>query len=248
MNNKILHWVKLSSIIFALSTLFASCSNEWDHASQPDVGGNLQFVVSDFPAFGENPQTRASSLGTPDEGKTAWVEGDVITVRFISEYFNEQTATLTYDGSAWTSSASFTYIENETPTVTAVYNPSATPGMGEYLTTDCTVADNKLNISFANATRTYSRLRIVAAAEQTLTVTTTGFTPAGGDEVPESYTLTADDKGSAYLYGTFAENGTVTVYAEDGETELVSHTFTTATEAGKSYALDAREKEEDLEN
>ena len=34
----------------------ASCCNE-----QPVENGTLQFVVGDFPAFGEDPQTRASS-------------------------------------------------------------------------------------------------------------------------------------------------------------------------------------------
>ena len=234
-------------ILMAVALLaMASCSNEWDHASQPVAGGNLQFVVSDFPAFGEDPQTRASSLGTPDEGKTAWAEDDVITVTFISDYYGTQTATLTYNGTAWTSVGTLSYLKTETPTVTAVYNPCAeTPGLGEYLvTTDYTIADNTLNISFTNAIRTYSRLRIAGLANQTLTVTTTDFTPAGpeGATVPESYTLTTDDKGNAYLYGIFAEGATVSV--KQGDVTLKDYTFTAeknpnGTEPGKSYALQA---------
>ena len=48
----------------------ASCSNELDETLQPANNGTLQFVVGDFPAFGESGQTRA--IGTQDEGKTAW--------------------------------------------------------------------------------------------------------------------------------------------------------------------------------
>lgn len=222
----------------------ASCSQELDDTLQPVENGTLQFVVSDFPAFDENPQTRASSLGTPDGGKTAWAEGDVITVTFISDYYGTQTATLTYNGSAWTSSSTLSYLKTETPTATAVYNPSTTSGLGEYLTTtDCTIADNTLSISFANAVRTYSRLRIVAEAEQELTVTVTDFTPADGGTASDSYSLTTDGNGNAYLYGTFAADGSVTV--KNGETVLADkYTFTTATEAGKSYVLYAGKKTE----
>ena len=70
MRNNIFNWMKLSSFIFALSSLFASCSNELDEALQPANNGTLQFVVGDFPAFGEGTQTRA--IGTQDEGKTEW--------------------------------------------------------------------------------------------------------------------------------------------------------------------------------
>ena len=243
--NNILNWIKLSSFIFALSSLFASCSNELDEALQPANNGTLQFVVSDFPAFGEEPQTRASSLGTPDTGKTAWETNDKITVIFTSEYYGEQTATLTYNGSAWTSSGTLSYLENEIPVVSAVYNPCAdTPGLGEYLTTtDCTLANNALSINFEDATRTYSRLRISTLADLPLAVTTTGFTPAGAEEAGEhSYTITADKKGNAYLYGTFAAGASVTVTS--GDMTMAKYTFDSAeyengTVNEMSYALQA---------
>jgi hypothetical protein len=81
-------------------------------------------------------------------------------------------------------------------------------------------------------------------ANQTLTVTTTDFTPAGATSVAtEPYTLTADDKGNAYLYGIFAEGATVNV--KKGDVTLKDYTFTAeknpnGTEHNKSYALDAR--------
>ena len=238
---KIYQYILLAVAVVAT----ASCSNELDEALQPVENGTLQFVVGDFPAFGEEPQTRASSLGTPDVGKTAWETNDEITVIFTSEYYGEQTATLTYNGSAWTSSGTLSYHENEIPVVTAVYNPCAdTPGLGEFLvTTDYTIADNALSINFKDATRTYSRLRIATLADLSLAVTTTGFTPAGAEEAGEhSYTITADKKGNAYLYGTFAEGATVSV--KQGDVTLKDYTFTAeknpnGTEQGKSYALQA---------
>ena len=223
----------------------ASCSNELDDTLQPVENGTLQFVVGDFPVFGEDLQTRASSLGTPDAGKTAWETNDEIMVILTSDYFGEQTATLTYgEDGTWTSSGTLSYLKTERPTVMAVYTSSDMPGLGEYLiTTDCTLADNALSINFEDATRTYSRLRIATLADLPLTVTTTGFTPAGAEEAGEhSYTITADKKGNAYLYGTFAEGATVSV--KQGDVTLKDYTFTAeknpnGTEQGKSYALQA---------
>lgn len=223
----------------------ASCSNELDEALQPVENGTLQFVVGDFPAFGEEPQTRASSFGTPDAGKTAWETNDEIMVILTSDYYGEQTATLTYgEDGTWAPSGTLSYLKTERPTVMAVYTSSDTPGLGEYLiTTDCTLADNALSINFEGATRTYSRLRIATLADLSLAVTTTGFTPAGAEEAGEHfYTLTADKKGNAYLYGTFAEGATVSV--KQGDVTLKDYTFTAeknpnGTEPGKSYALQA---------
>ena len=223
----------------------ASCSNELDDTLQPVENGTLQFVVGDFPAFGEDPQTRASSLGTPDAGKTAWETNDEIMVILTSDYFGEQTATLTYgEDGTWAPSGTLSYLKTERPTVMAVYTSSDTPGLGEYLiTTDCTLADNALSINFEDATRTYSRLRIATLADLPLTVTTTGFTPAGAEEAGEhSYTITADKKGNAYLYGTFAAGASVTVTS--GDMTMAKYTFDSAeyengTVNEMSYALQA---------
>ena len=223
----------------------ASCSNELDDTLQPVENGTLQFVVGDFPAFGEDPQTRASSLGTPDAGKTAWETNDEIMVILTSDYYGEQTATLTYgEDGTWAPSGTLSYLKTERPTVMAVYTSSDTPGLGEYLiTTDCTLADNALSINFEDATRTYSRLRIVTLADLSLAVTTTGFTPAGAEEAGEhSYTITADKKGNAYLYGTFAAGASVTVTS--GDMTMAKYTFDSAeyengTVNEMSYALQA---------
>ena len=236
----------------------ASCSNDIDETLQPAGNGAIQFVVSDFPAFGESGLTRV--VGTQDEGKTAWADGDKILVHLYSQKFGDQAATLTFDAESntWESDdASLNYLENETPTITAVYAPDCEIksdetigllegkkyGEAEYIPAKTSISGNTLDIRFESG-RTYSRLRIAAMPEATLTVTTDGFTPAGAtSEATGAYTLTADEKGNAYLYGTFAEDATVSV--KQGDITLKDYTFTAdknpnGTEHNKSYALDAR--------
>ena len=99
----------------------ASCSNELDEALQPANNGSLQFVVSDVPMFGEGTQTRV--IGTQDEGKTAWENGDQILVTLTSQKYGEQAVALTYNGSSWSTEASLSYLDNETPAVSAIYAP-----------------------------------------------------------------------------------------------------------------------------
>ena len=249
--NNILNWIKLSSFIFALSSLFASCSNDIDETLQPAGNGAIQFVVSDFPAFGESGPTRA--IGTQDEGKTAWENGDQIIVTLISQKYGEQTVALTYNGSSWSTEASLSYLENETPNVSVFYAPcyevteegtiqlrsGMQLGMTEYLSGNYEIENGIMTITFEGAIRTYSRLRIATMPEATLTVTTTDLTPAGAtSEATEAYTLTADEKGNAYLYGVFAEGATVSV--KKGSVTLTDYTFKQDTEANTSYALDAR--------
>ena len=233
----------------------ASCSNELDDTLQPVENGTLQFVVSDFPAFGEGVQTRA--IGTQDEGKTEWVNGDQIIVTLTSQKYGEQAAALTYNGSSWSTEASLSYLENETPSVSVFYAPcyevteegtmqlrsGMQLGMTEYLSGNYEIENGIMTITFEGAIRTYSRLRIATMPEATLTVTTTDFTPAGATSVAtEPYTLTTDEKGNAYLYGIFAEGATVNV--KQGDITLKDYTFTAeknsnGTEYNKSYALDA---------
>ena len=227
----------------------ASCSNELDEVLQPAGNGTLQFVVGDFPMFGEGTQTRV--IGTQDEGKTAWEEDDQIIVTLTSKKFGAQSAVLTYNGTSWSTAVSFLYLDNETPAVSAIYAPcyevtedgvmklksGMQLGMAEYIPADCSIANGSISINFTGVKRTYSRLRIAADAGQKLAVTTTGFTPAGATEVATAaYTLTTDTNGNAFLYGVFAEGATVTV--KKGTVTLTDYTFKQDTEANTSYALD----------
>ena len=197
------------------------------------------------------------AIGTQDVGKTAWEEGDRIIVTFTSPSFGTQFGILTYEAAVWSTDVIFSYLEGETPTVSAMYAPcydvvdgnmqlkdGMQLGMTEYILAACSVTDGILNISFDGAIRNYSRLRIFALPGQTLTVTTTDFTPAGATKAAtEAYTLTADENGNVYLYGTFAEGATINV--KQGEVTLADYTFTAdknpnGTVHNKSYALDAR--------
>ena len=200
-----------SSVLFAfLSVLFVSCSQE---EFLPQETTALQFVVSDFPAFQDSspelgevafrPEgpvlTRA--IGTQDEGKTAWENGDQIIVTLTSQKYGEQAAALTYNGSSWSTEASLSYLENETPSVSVFYAPcyevteegtmqlrsGMQLGMTEYLSGNYEIENGIMTITFEGAIRDYSRLRIAGLANQTLTVTTTDFTPAGANNSsPES--------------------------------------------------------------
>lgn len=228
----------------------ASCSNELDEVLQPAGNGSLQFVVSDFPAFGESPDTRV--IGTQDIGKTAWDIDDQIIVTLTSKKFGAQSAVLTYNGTSWSTAVSFLYLDNETPAVSAIYAPcyevtedgvmklsdGMQLGMTEYIPAKTTVDGLNVSISFKDVTRDYSRLRLASEADQELTVVTTGFTPAGATSaVADDYTLTTNDNGNAFLYGVFAEGATVRVNVAN--IEIVSHAFASATEECVSYALDA---------
>ena len=245
----------LFSVICTLcSVLFVSCSQE---EFLPQETSALQFVVSDFPAFGEGTQTRA--VGTQDEGKTAWANEDKILVHLYSQKYGDQAVTLTFDAenNTWESDGgTLSYLENETPTITAVYAPGCkisennivlndnqVYGMSEYIHATTKIEGNTLRISFEGVVRNYSRLRIATMPEATLTVTTTDFTPAGTTEVATAaYTLTTDNNGNAFLYGVFAEGATVIV--KQGDITLKDYTFTAeknpnGTAHNKSYALDA---------
>lgn len=186
-----------------------------------------------------------SITDTQDEGKTAWDDGDQIIATLTSQRYGEQTATLTYDGVNWThpEDMTFKYLDNETPTVKAVYAPSNILGTGEYIEFDCELNGGELTVKLESATRNYSRLRIAGLPNQTLTVTTTEFTPAGATKAGEhTYTLTTDNNGNAFLYGVFAEGATVSV--KQGEVTLKDYTFTAEKNPGgtannKSYALGA---------
>ena len=235
----------------------ASCSNELDEALQPVNKGSLQFVVADFPAFGEGTQTRA--IGTQDEGKTAWANEDKILVHLYSQKYGDQAVTLTFDAenNTWESDGgTLSYLENETPTITAVYAPDCEIksdktigllegkqyGEAEYILARTTISENSLDINFESG-RTYSRLRIATMPKATLTVTTTDFTPAGTTDVATAaYILTTDNNGNAFLYGVFAEGATVIV--KQGDITLKDYTFSAeknpnGTAHNKSYALDA---------
>lgn len=239
-----------------IAVVLASCANDISEESTPTVKSNIRFVVDDFPMF-EKPSTR--TIGEEDKGKTAWAVGDEICVKLESKELGIQTATLKYNGVKFEiqDGNSLCYLEGEPVTASAWYAPNRrwrngslefkdvygnSNGTAEFLEATCTVHygdNNYVDISFANATRKYSRLRIATLPNEQITVDTEDFTPAGSSDMEQkgNYTLTSDEKGNAYLYGTFENNSEVTVKYR--EAPLKTYTFSQATESAKSYALDA---------
>ena len=238
-----------------IAVVLASCANDISEESTPTVKSNIRFVVDDFPMF-EKPSTR--TIGEEDKGKTAWAVGDEICVKLESKELGIQTATLKYNGVKFEiqDGNSLCYLEGEPVTAYAYYAPGrkylndgylgykddGEDGIAEFIEATCNVHygdDNYIDISFANVTRNYSRLRIATMPNKPITVDTEYFTPAGSSDMEQNgnYTLTSDEKGNAYLYGTFENNSEVTVKYR--EAALATHTFLQKTENAKSYALDA---------
>ena len=238
-----------------IAVVLASCANDISEESTPTVKSNIRFVVDDFPMF-EKPSTR--TIGEEDKGKTAWAVGDEICVKLESKELGTQTATLKYNGVKFEiqDGNSLCYLEGEPVTAYAYYAPNrrwrngsldfkdifGNPnGTAEFLEATCTVHygdNNYVDISFANATRNYSRLRIATIPKTEIKVDADNFAPTDNPNLLYmTYTLTSDEKGNAYLYGTFDNNSIVTVKYR--EATLATHTFLQKTENAKSYALDA---------
>ena len=238
-----------------IAVVLASCANDISEESTPTVKSNIRFVVDDFPMF-EKPSTR--TIGKEDKGKTAWAVGDEICVQLESKELGTQTATLKYNGVKFEiqDGNSLCYLDGEPVTAYAYYAPNrrwrngsldfkdiyGNPnGTAEFLEATCTVHygdDNYVDISFANATRNYSRLRIATIPKTEIKVDADNFAPTDNPNLLYmTYTLTSDEKGNAYLYGTFYNNSIVTVKYR-GAT-LKTYKFSKETENAKSYALDA---------
>lgn len=246
---KIFQYIMLAVVTIVM----ASCTSDIEETTAATGKNNIQLVVGEFPAFGDS-QTRA--IGTPDEGKTSWAEGDELLLVIDNTSYGKQYATFTYNGSSWKlTSGELVYREGDPAYIPHVYyapnykwesgklvlKEGKDPGTDEYIEGNARITGNgeDINVSFAEATRNYSRLRIATLPNEQITVDTEYFTPAGSSDMEQNgnYTLTSDEKGNAYLYGTFENNSEVTVKYR--EAALTTYTFSQATESAKSYALDA---------
>ena len=246
---KIFQYIMLAVVTIVM----ASCTSDIEETTATTAKNNVQLVVGEFPAFGDS-QTRA--IGTPDEGKTSWAVGDELLLEMTSKTLGTQYAAFKYNGSSWVlASGELSYKEDEVPTLPHVYyapnykweagklvlKEGKDPGTDEYIEGNARISGNgeDINVSFAEATRNYSRLRIATLPNEQITVDTEDFTPAGSSDMEQNgnYTLTSDEKGNAYLYGTFENNSEVTVKYR--EATLATHTFLQKTENAMSYALDA---------
>ena len=246
---KIFQYIMLAVVTIVM----ASCTSDIEETTTTTGKSNVQLVVGEFPAFGDS-QTRA--IGTPDEGKTSWAVGDELLLEMTSKTLGTKYAAFTYNGSSWElTSGELSYKEDEVPTFPHVYyapnykweagklvlKEGKVAGTDEYIEGEANITPNgqAITVKFAEATRNYSRLRIATMPNKPITVAISKYTPAGSSDMKwdQNYALTSDEKGNAYLYGTFENNSEVTVKYE--EAPLASHTFLQATVNAKSYALDA---------
>ena len=246
---KIFQYIMLAVVTIVM----ASCTSDIEETTATTGKNNVQLVVGEFPAFGDS-QTRA--IGTPDEGKTSWAEGDELLLEIDNTFYGKQYATFTYNGKSWElTSGELVYREGDPAYIPHVYyapnykweagklvlKEGKAAGTDEYIegTAQITPNGEAITVKFSEATRNYSRLRIATMPNKPITVTIDRYTPAGSSDMKwdQKYALTSDEKGNAYLYGTFENNSEVTVKYR--EAALTTHTFSQATESAKSYALDA---------
>lgn len=246
---KIFQYIMLAVVTIVM----ASCTSDIEETTATTGKSNVQLVVGEFPAFGDS-QTRA--IGTSDEGKTSWAEGDELLLEIDNTHYGRHSATFTYNGKSWElTSGELVYLEGDPAYISHVYyapnykwsntslmlKKGKVAGTDEYIEGNARITGNgePITVSFAEATRKYSRLRIATLPNEQITVDTEDFTPAGSSDMEQkgNYTLTSDEKGNAYLYGNFVTNSQFTVKYE--EAPLASHTFLQATVNAKSYALDA---------
>ena len=246
---KIFQYIMLAVVTIVM----ASCTSDIEETTTTTGKSNVQLVVGEFPAFGDS-QTRA--IGTPDEGKTSWAEGDELLLEMTSKTLGTKYAAFTYNGSSWElTSGELSYKEDEVPTFPHVYyapnykweagtlvlKEGKVAGTDEYIEGKANITPNgeAITVKFSEATRNYSRLRIATMPNKPITVTIDRYTPAGSSDMKwdQKYALTSDEKGNAYLYGTFVPYSRVDV--KYGEAPLATHKFSQATVNAKSYALDA---------
>lgn len=247
---KIFQYIMLAVVTIVM----ASCTSDIEETTATTGKNNIQLVVGEFPAFGDS-QTRA--IGTPDAGKTSWAEGDELLLEMTSKTLGTKYAAFTYNGSSWElTSGELSYKEDEVPTFPHVYyapnykweagklvlKEGKAAGTDEYIEGKAQITPNGqgINVSFADATRNYSRLRIATMPNMQITVDINRYIPAGStrDNIDNYYTLTSDEKGNAYLYGTFLETSSH-VSVKYKEAPLATYQFSKETENAKSYALDA---------
>ena len=246
---KIFQYIMLAVVTIVM----ASCTSDIEETTTTAGKSNVQLVVGEFPAFGDS-QTRA--IGTPDAGKTSWAEGDELLLEMTSKTLGTKYAAFTYNGSSWElTSGELSYKEDEVPTFPHVYyapnykweagklvlKEGKVAGTDEYIEGKANITPNgqAITVKFAEATRNYSRLRIATMPNKPITVSINKYTPAGSSNMiwDQNYALTSDEKGNAYLYGTFGQYCDFDV--KYGEAILATHTFYQAAESAKSYVLDA---------
>ena len=245
---KIFQYIMLAVVTIVM----ASCTSDIEETTTTTGKNNVQLVVGEFPAFGDS-QTRA--IGAPDEGKTSWAEGDELLLVIDNTFYGKQYATFTYNDKSWKlTSGELVYREGDPAYIPHVYyapnykweagklvlKEGKVAGTDEYIegTAQITPNGEAITVSFSNATRNYSRLRIATNYSEDITVTVSNFSPGNTVALTDNtYTLTPDNNGNVYLYGHFTVQTSIGIKLK--EYSLLNYTFRESTIDGNSYALDA---------
>ena len=245
---KIFQYIMLAVVTIVM----ASCTSDIEETTATTGKNNVQLVVGEFPAFGDS-QTRA--IGTPDEGKTSWAEGDELILEIANTSYGRHGATFTYNGKSWElTSGELVYREGDPAYIPHVYyapnykweagtlhlKKGKAAGTDECIEGTARITGNgeTITVSFADATRNYSRLRIATNYSEDITVTVSNFSPGNTVALTDNtYTLTPDNNGNVYLYGHFTVQTSIGIKLK--EYSLLNYTFRESTIDGNSYALDA---------
>ena len=245
---KIFQYIMLAVVTIVM----ASCTSDIEEPTATTGKSNVQLVVGEFPAFGDS-QTR--TIGTPDEGKTSWAEGDELLLEIDNTSYGRQYATFTYNGKSWElTSGELVYREGDPAYIPHVYyapnykweagklvlKEGKVAGTDEYIEGKANITPNgqAITVEFSKATRNYSRLRIATNYSEDITVTVSNFSPGNTVALTDNtYTLTPDNNGNVYLYGNFTVQTSIGIKLK--EYSLLNYTFRESTIDGKSYALDA---------
>ena len=245
---KIFQYIMLAVVTIVM----ASCTSDIEETTATTGKSNVQLVVGEFPAFGDS-QTRA--IGTPDEGKTSWAVGDELLLEIDNTFYGKQYATFTYNGKSWElTSGELVYREGDPAYIPHVYyapnykweagtlhlKKGKAAGTDECIEGTARITGNgeTITVSFADATRNYSRLRIATNYSEDITVTVSNFSPGNTVALTDNtYTLTPDNNGNVYLYGHFTVQTSIGIKLK--EYSLLNYTFRESTIDGNSYALDA---------
>ena len=262
-----------SEITNAQHKIVCSCgyetteSHKFDENDKCDCG---TVEITDIEVIGnilgwntDSEEILNAGVGDTSEGKTEWEKDDEIFIALTSEKYATRRAKLVYDGSNWTLSGELKYLDNdETLCITALYAPcyelkngelslknGFQLGMTEHLEVKCAIIDGVLKVSFEEAQRTYSRIRIVCPVDvEKLYIYIPYFTPAGSETQGSGwefneYPFVVDENGNAYIYGTQGTKdqlGWINVEDwDDKDKVLLQYNFTEITEQNKSYVLDA---------
>jgi hypothetical protein len=251
-----LKYIYIGFSLLLILALVGCSSTELDENGSSSQ--NLNVRIGTFPAYysDSNANTRSINVGIYDEGKTTWTTGDLVYLKITTNDGNTHNLTATYNNGSWTLDNPFK-VGTSTATIEAWYAPSyhlenenlvlndgETAGFNEFLTykkTNYDISQGYITVNFS--TRTYSRLRIAETPKKTIQVTFPNFTPVQSTSTlgNKAITVTTDNKGNAYLYGSWTEGSAISFVCHTWAD--YSKTINDASVNGKSYAVKGQNRQ-----